>query len=65
MKKTELIFRFQNPNTPTETANFFLQTMIKANEKRIDEMILHTVFEQKTREEYYEKRRCILPCIYG
>ncbi len=63
MKKRELIFRFQNPNTAEITAEFFLQTIIKANEKRMDELFLHTTENRKGETD--EKRRCVLPCIHG
>ena len=65
MKKTELIFRFYDPNVAEDTANFFFRTMLKANEKRIEEWMLHTMQEQKKKEEFYEKRRCVLSCVHG
>ena len=65
MKKTELIFRFQNPNTIETTANFFLQSMIQANEKRLEEAILHTIRKQKNGEENDDQCRRVLPCVHG
>lgn len=48
MKKTDFVFHFHNPNTQEATAIAFLQTAIKANAKRIEEIYLHHISSEKS-----------------
>ena len=65
MKDKKLIVRFQNPNTAETTVDFFLRVMMSANEKRMEELLLHTIREQQNREESHDAGCCLLPCFHG
>ena len=39
MKKQKLNFRFHNPNTAEETANYIVKIFIEANEKKVEQAI--------------------------
>ena len=39
MKKQKLNFRFHNPNTAEETANYMVKIFIEANEKKVEQAI--------------------------
>ena len=38
-KKTTLNFRFHNPNTEEETANYILKLMIEVNQVKLDKIL--------------------------
>ena len=54
MKQRKLNYRFHNPNSAEDTAEFLCKLLVEANARKVECALQETVLECKREEEYIE-----------